>query len=79
MTISATSGIWAKHLDLRLPMTRKPEAKPQDDPEQSKRFIETARERGADETEEGARRVFKKVVTPPKPRKEKADISRSNS
>jgi hypothetical protein len=33
-----------------------------DDPEQSKRFIDTAREVGADETEEGAERAFKKVV-----------------
>jgi len=68
MTIPATSGIWAKHLDLRLPMARKPEAK-QDDPEQSKRFIETARELGADETEKGALRAFK-TVAKPKPRKE---------
>jgi hypothetical protein len=45
-------------------MTRKP--KP-DDPEQSKRFIETAREIGADESKEGAERAFRKVVTP-KPR-----------
>ena len=33
-----------------------------DDPEQSKRFIDTAREREADETEEGADKAFKKVV-----------------
>jgi hypothetical protein len=39
------------------------ERKP-DDPEQSKRFIDTAREREADETEEGADRAFKKVVPP---------------
>lgn len=32
-----------------------------DDPEQSKRFIDTAREREADETEEGADRAFKKI------------------
>jgi hypothetical protein len=49
-------------------MTRKPEAK-QDDPEQAKRFIEGARDHGADETEQGAQRAFKKVVAP-KPRKE---------
>lgn len=35
-----------------------------DDPEQSKRFIDTAREREADETEEGADKAFKKVVPP---------------
>lgn len=34
-----------------------------DDPEQSKRFIDTAREREADETEEGADKAFKKVVS----------------
>lgn len=36
--------------------------KPPDDPEQSKRFIDTAREREADETKEGAERAFKKVA-----------------
>ena len=38
--------------------------KKQDDPEQSKRFIDTAREREADETEERADKAFKKVVPP---------------
>ncbi len=33
-----------------------------DDPEQSKRFIDAAREAEADETEEGADKAFKKVV-----------------
>jgi hypothetical protein len=33
-----------------------------DDPQQSKRFIDTAREAEADETEKGAERAFKKVV-----------------
>jgi hypothetical protein len=33
-----------------------------DDPEQSKRFIETAREVGAAETDEGAKETFKNVV-----------------
>ena len=37
-----------------------------DNPEQSKRFIDTAREREADETEEGADRAFKKAVQSPK-------------
>jgi hypothetical protein len=40
-----------------MPQKHKP-----DDPEQSKRFIETAREAEADETEEGADRAFKKAV-----------------
>lgn len=42
-------------------MARKPEPKP-DDPEQSKRFIEAARDAEADETEEGAERAFTKIV-----------------
>ena len=37
-----------------------------DDPAQSKRFIEAAREAKADETREGADRAFKKVVLPKK-------------
>jgi|HubBroStandDraft_3_1064219.scaffolds.fasta_scaffold46191_4 hypothetical protein len=47
-----------------LAMTAKPKTKP-DDPAQSKRFIETAREVGADETEEGADRAFNKIARPP--------------
>jgi hypothetical protein len=43
----------------------------QDDPEQSKRFLEAAREAGADETEKGAGRAFKAVVKPRKPAKPK--------
>jgi len=42
-------------------MPRKPKPQP-DDPEQSKRFIDTAREIGADESLEGFERTFKKVV-----------------
>jgi hypothetical protein len=45
-------------------MKNKP-AKP-DDPEQSKRFIEAAKEAGADESEAGADRAFKKVAKPEK-------------
>jgi hypothetical protein len=41
-------------------MGRKPNPKP-DDPEQSKRFVDAAREAEADETEEGADRAFKKI------------------
>lgn len=47
-------------------MPRKPTPKP-DDPEQSKRFIEMAREVGADETERGQEafeRTLKKIVRP---------------
>jgi hypothetical protein len=36
----------------------------EDDPEQSKRFIDAAREAEADESEAGAERAFKKVVPP---------------
>jgi hypothetical protein len=39
-----------------------------DDPEQSKRFIETAREIGADESGEEFRKALKKIA-PPKKRK----------
>lgn len=45
-------------------MSDKDKRKP-DDPEQSKRFIEAARKAEADETEEGAERVFKKVIGKP--------------
>jgi hypothetical protein len=50
---------------------RKPAAKPRDskpdDPEQSKRFVETAREIEADETGEAFRRAFEKIVPPKRP------------
>ncbi len=36
-----------------------------DDPEQSKRFIDAAKEAGADETEAGADKAFKKVTSKP--------------
>jgi hypothetical protein len=39
-----------------------PPERKQDDPEQSKRFIEAARKVGADESKEGAARAFKKVT-----------------
>ena len=48
-------------------MARKPKPPP-DDPEQSKRFIDMARELGADETEKGLEafeRVFKKFARQP--------------
>jgi hypothetical protein len=44
-------------------MPSKTERKP-DNPEQSKRFIDAAREAEADETESGADGAFKKVVSP---------------
>jgi hypothetical protein len=43
-------------------MTRKPVPKP-DDPEQSKRFIETAKEVGADDDREALARAFKKIAS----------------
>jgi hypothetical protein len=51
-------------------MTEKPKAAPKrpapkpDDPEQSKRFIETARQIEADETGETFRRAFERIVPP---------------
>jgi hypothetical protein len=44
-------------------MTGKPDRKP-DDPEQSERFLDAAREAEANESEKGAERAFKKFVTP---------------
>jgi hypothetical protein len=43
-------------------MLDKPKTK-QDDPEQSKRFIEAAKQAQADESEEGAERAFKRAVS----------------
>jgi hypothetical protein len=54
-------------------MSDKPKQKP-DDPEQSKRFIDTARERESDETEEGAHKAFTRVFSP----KPTVDHSRSS-
>jgi hypothetical protein len=53
-------------------MPRKP-SKP-DDPEQSKRFIETAEEVGADADDEALERAFKKITSrhPPKERKDRS-------
>jgi hypothetical protein len=42
-------------------MTKK-QQRTRDDPEQSKRFIDAAKEAEADETEAGADRAFKKIV-----------------
>lgn len=46
-------------------MPRKPNPPP-DNPEQSKRFIETAREIETDESRETFERTFKKIAKPPK-------------
>ncbi len=46
-------------------MPKKTERKP-DDPEQSKRFLEAAKEAESDETEKGAEKAFKTVAKPPK-------------
>jgi len=45
---------------------KKHPAQDHDDPAQTKRFLDAAREAEADETEEGARRAFKTVVEPKK-------------
>lgn len=47
----------------------KREQRTPDDPEQSKRFIQSAVEAEADETEKGADRAFKNVVKPQPPKK----------
>jgi hypothetical protein len=49
-------------------MTRKPEPKP-DDPAQSKRFLDTAKEVCADTDDEALERAFKKIAP------EKRDVS----
>ena len=54
-------------------MTKKPQQRTRDDPEQSKRFIDAAREAEADETEAGAERAFKKAVS------SKPAVARSHS
>jgi hypothetical protein len=53
---------------------KKPKAKPApqkpDDPAQSKRFVETAREIEADESGEAFRRAFEKIVPPAGPKRD---------
>jgi hypothetical protein len=53
-------------------MPRKPNP-PRDDPEQSKRFIETAEEVGADTDDEALERAFKRIVSKasPTPKKDR--------
>jgi hypothetical protein len=56
-------------------MTKEPKPQPKrknpkpDDPEQSKRFIEAARQTEVDETGEAFRQVFEKIVPPKNPPK----------
>jgi hypothetical protein len=45
-------------------MGRKPAPKP-DDPAQSKRFLDTAKEVGADTDDEALERAFKKIIQSP--------------
>jgi hypothetical protein len=47
-------------------MKPKPQPSRRDDPEQSRRFVEMARELGPDETGEKFDRAFKKVAQPKK-------------
>jgi len=47
-------------------MEKKKQTQKPDDPQQSKRFLEAAREAEADETEEGAERAFKRIAGAPK-------------
>jgi hypothetical protein len=47
-------------------MTKKPQQRTPDNPEQSKRFIEAARKAEADESEVSADKAFKKVTRGPK-------------
>jgi hypothetical protein len=49
-----------------MPRKSKP---PPDDPEQSKRFIDMAREIGADASAKEFERAFEKIIRPPKPTK----------
>jgi hypothetical protein len=53
-------------------MSRKPEPKP-DDPAQSQRFLDTAKEVGADTDDKALERAFKKIV--PRPPKEQQNRS----
>lgn len=48
----------------------KSQQRTQDDPAQSKRFIEAAREAEADESEKGADRAFRKIAKPKPDKKE---------
>jgi hypothetical protein len=58
-------------------MPRKPKPPP-DDPEQFKRFIDMAREVGADTDPETLGRIFDKVARSPKPRPGRAGSGRGS-
>jgi hypothetical protein len=60
--------------DKRMPRKRLP-PRPKQDPEQLKRFIETAREVEVDENPEAFQRAFERVVKPP-PRKTQRKVPR---
>jgi hypothetical protein len=57
-------------------MARKVKATEPDDPEQYRRFVETARELSADESPDAMDRAFDQVVRKPKPKGESAPASR---
>ena len=59
-------------------MPRKP-TPPPDDPEQSKRFIDTAREVGAEGTEEDFIKAFRKVASRPSQRPKSDGVKRPSS
>jgi hypothetical protein len=59
-------------------MARKPKPQPDDDPTQSKRFIDMAREVGAEKASPDFERVFRKVAEQPK-RPTPKDKSRDRS
>lgn len=50
-----------------------------DDPAQYKRFLEAARDAGADETEEGADRVFKKITSKPTASRSRPSAKKASS
>ena len=58
-------------------MIKKPERKP-DNPEQSKRFVETAEEVGADKDEEALERAFKNISARPSRPSQPPNSSRGN-
>jgi hypothetical protein len=59
----------------RQPKNERSTSKP-DDPAQSKRFVETAREIEADESGEAFRQAFERIV-PPKRKPEHRDLDRN--
>lgn len=79
MTLSSV-GLRDPHHSMieKLEMAKKPPSP--DDPKQSKRFIDLARELGADESEEAFEKAFDRVVSPTAPNKmtrSKKSVSKS--